>query len=401
MAGENAITIQTASDALKRFYLPGLIYQLNNANPVLSVIERDSESVAGDKAYFALRYGRQGGIAARTETGLLPQPNSRKTKQAATDTKNIFARIQISDKSMKASRSSRASFLNLLEADLEDCLVDAKDQLSRMVYGDGSGKLAACTAQTAVTTLVVSSVQYLSEGMLISIIDNANVVKVGTDTTTGAAIGGGAREILVVDDVANSIGISGAAVTTLTSDSIVVNGAANLEITGFGQVFTPDNTLYGVNRAQNKWFNPVVLPTVGAISEVVLQKGTDEVDKKAGGRVNFYATTHGVRRAYQNLLVQYKRFVEPMKLTGGWEVLSYNSQPFVADKYAQAGTIYGLDLSTWKFLQMGDWDWLSDDGSVLNRVADKAIWEATMVKYGELICNKPRANFKMTGVTEA
>lgn len=114
------ITISSASEALKRFYLPGLIYQLNNANPVLAVMERDSTSVAGDKAYMALRYGRHGGIGNRADNGTLPTPNSRQTKQAVLDTKNLFARIQITDKTMRASRSSQGAFVDLLEADLAD-----------------------------------------------------------------------------------------------------------------------------------------------------------------------------------------------------------------------------------------------------------------------------------------
>jgi hypothetical protein len=384
------LNMTTASEALKRWYLPGLQYQLNNANPVLSVMERDSESVAGEKAYFALRYGRQGGIGARADNGTLPTPNSRKTKQAATDTKNIFARIQITDKTMKASRSNQGAFVNLLEADLDDALTDARDSLSRMVYGDGTGKLATCTAQTTVTTLVVSSVQYLTEGMLIDILDNTNTVKAGMV----------AREVTAVDDVANSITISGAAVTTLTTDYIVVNGSYNLELTGFGAVFTPDNTLYGVNRATNKWFNPQVMAAVGSISETKLQQATDDAERKAGGNLNFYATTYGVRRSYQNILIQYKRMVDPMKLVGGWEALSYNNKPLVADKYCPTGTLFGLDLTTWKMLQLGDWDWISEDGAVLSRVADKPIWEATLVKYAEMICNKPRGNVKLTGITE-
>lgn len=389
MAGETALTMQLASDALKRWYLPGLIYQLNNANPVLSVIERDSESVAGEKAYFALRYGRQGGVGARAENGLLPTPNSRKTKQAATDTKNIFARIQITDKTMKSSRSNRGAFVNLLEADLDDALVDAKDQLSRMLYGDGSGRLANCTAQTSVTTLTVSNVQYLVEGMLIDIMDTTNNVKIAS------------REITNVDDTANTVGISGTAVTTLTTDYLVVTGSYGLELTGFQSVFTPDNTIYGVNRVQNKWFNPSVMAIGGAISETKLQQATDDVEKKAGGQINFYATSYGVRRGYQSLLMGLKRFVDPVKLEAGFEVLTYNGKPFTADKYCQASTLYGLDLSTWKMVQLGDWDWLAEDGAVLSRVADKAVWEATLVKYAELICNKPRGNVKMTGISES
>lgn len=273
--------------------------------------------------------------------------------------------------------------------DLEDALTDAKDQLSRMVYGDGTGKLATCTVQTTVTNLVVSSVQYLSEGMLIDIMDNANAVKVS------------GREITVVDDATNTITISGAAVSTLGTDSIVVSGSYGLELTGFGAVFTPGNTLYGVNRAQNRWFDPQVMNIAGAISETKLQQATDDAERKAGGNINFYATTYGVRRAYQNLLMGHKRFIEPMKLEAGFEVLTYNNKPFTSDKYAPAGTIFALDLSTWKMLQLGDWDWISEDGAVLSRVADKPIWEATLVKYAELICNKPRGNVKMTGITES
>lgn len=60
-------------------------------------------------------YGRHGGIGNRSDDGNLPTPRSRQTKQAKWETKNLFAQIQISDKTMRASRGDGA-FASLLEA---------------------------------------------------------------------------------------------------------------------------------------------------------------------------------------------------------------------------------------------------------------------------------------------
>jgi hypothetical protein len=73
---------------------------------------------------------------------------------------------------MKASRSRDGAFVSLLEAELEDAQTDAKDQMSRQCFGDGTGKLATLTAVTAVTTVGVSNAQYLYEGMLVDVLSN-------------------------------------------------------------------------------------------------------------------------------------------------------------------------------------------------------------------------------------
>jgi len=384
------LNMASASEALKLFYLPGLQYQLNTANPILSVIERDSTSVVGSEIRMALRYGRNGGVGNRADDGILPSPNSRKTKQAKWDTKNIFARIQVSDKTMKASRSKDGAFISLLEADLEDAQADAKDNMARQCFGDGTGTLTVCKANgTATNTILVNDVLYLAEGMIVDF------------TTSGGVVNTSAREILSVDDVANSITISGSAITTGATDLVVVSGSYGLELTGMKAVFTPDNTLYGINRANNKWFNPQIQSAVGSISEVAIQKQIDETERKAGGKTNFLMSSYGVRRAYQNLMLAQKRITDVMKLEGGYEAISYNGIPFVVDKYCPSGSLYGLDLTTWKLYHIEDWSWLDSDGSVLNRVSNQAVWEATLVRYSDIGCSKPKGNFQMTGITES
>ena len=48
------LNMQAAEQALKTVYLPALRYQLNVANPILAVVERDSESVVGAEAFELL-----------------------------------------------------------------------------------------------------------------------------------------------------------------------------------------------------------------------------------------------------------------------------------------------------------------------------------------------------------
>lgn len=381
------LNMTAASEALKINYLPALRYQLNTANPILAVIDRNSESVVGSEIRMALRYGRQGGVGNRAEDGILPIPNSRKTKQAKFDTKNLFARIQISDKTMKASRSRDGAFVSLLEAELEDAQNDAKDSMARQVFGDGTGKLATFAAVTGVATVGVSNTLYFVEGMFIDVMSVAGVVKQTQ------------LEVIAVDDIANAITLS-APVTTLGTDFAVVFGNYNQEMTGFGSIFATDNTIYGINRATSKWFNPTVRGTVGAISEVGIQKMIDDVDRKAGGKTNFLLSSYGVRRAYQDLLLATKRTTDVMKLKGGYEALSFNGMPFSVDKYAPNGTLYGLDLTTFALYHIEDWTWLQEDGAVLNRVADRPVWEASLVRYCDIGCSKPKGSFMMSGITE-
>ena len=385
----SALNMQAAQEALKLFYLPGLQYQLNNSNALLAIMDRDQKSVVGSEIRMALRYGRHGGIGNRADDGDLPTPRSRQTKQAKWETKNHFAHIQISDKTMRASRGDGA-FVSLLEADLEDAMADAKDDLERQLFGNNRGAMATCGATTTSNDVVVDSTKFFAEGQIVDIVA----------ASTGVAVASG-REILEVDPTASTITISGAAVSTTSANIVVRAGNYGLELTGLDQIFTPDNTLYGIDRSQNKWFNPTTIGSVGTISEVAIQEAIDEADRKAGGKVNIMAASYGVRRAYQELLLATKRTTDVMKLKGGYSALLYNDTPITVSKYAPEGVLYGLDMSTFKLYHIMDYNWLDEDGAILSRVPNKAVWSAILARYMDLGMSKPAGSFKMSGITEA
>ena len=69
------VTLQTADNALKSFYLDAVTDALNmKVNPLLAKIQRTSNNVVGKDVRKAVRLGINGGIGAGTETGDLPTP---------------------------------------------------------------------------------------------------------------------------------------------------------------------------------------------------------------------------------------------------------------------------------------------------------------------------------------
>jgi len=378
--------LQIASEALKSFYLPGLRYQMNDkASVFIAQIEKNSDSVVGSEIVMALRYGRQGGVGNRPDDGDLPTPNSRKTKQAKWETKNFFARFMITEKLIQASRSNQGAFTSMLETEIADCETDAKLELSRQAMGDGIGVLATITGAASNKTIPVDSTMFLAEGMLIDIYNGDNLINEEV-------------EIIAVDDEEKKVTLSDVG-TVADGYKLYVSGNKDMELTGLEAVFNAP-TLYGIDRSIYPWFKASKKNVNGEISEVAIQEAIDEAERKAGASINFLLCSFGVRRAYLNLMLAQKQFVNTLELKGGWKALSFNGIPLVADKFVKNGKLYCLDLSNWAMHQMSDFDWLDRDGAILSRVSNKAAYEATLFKFCDLGCDKPKGQYELSGITE-
>lgn len=392
------MTIATISDAFKNFYLDEVRDMIDYEScPLYKEIEKNGMEVDGDTIKMAVKYGSSGGIGAGTEVGTLPTPNARKIKQVSYSVKNQFARLQISIKAMKASESKKAAFVKLMEMYMEDLTKDAKKYYGRQLHTGNSGKIATCTAEGPVTTLTLTStgstkdtVKFFEEGMLIDICASDGTVKV-----TG-------REVTSVDRAAGKITISGAGVTNLATDIIVVSGAYGCELTGFADVFQTTGSLYGLDRSTYKFYAPIITNVAGEIDEIILQNAIDDAED-TGSEINYLIGSKGVVRGYQNYMIASKRNTNITRLKGGYEVLDYNGMPLVKDKYTQYGCLFGLNKADWKLHEMTQWEWMgSDDNAdgILSRVANKPVYEATLYKFGDLGCRKPGGQFKLYGITE-
>ena len=385
------ITIETVADAFKTFYKPVIVDQMNTrVNPFMAQIEKNGEEVYGSTIKMAMRYGVNGGVGNRAEDGDLPSPNSRKYKQAEYETKNIFGTLRITEKSIRASSNSAGAFVKLLETELEGLTTDAKLNFGRQLYGNGIGKLAVPENEAGTTkTLTVDSVQYLTEGQVCDIVASAD----GTPVITDA-------EIVSVDRATNTVTFSKNVTATKATDIIVINGSYGKELTGLATIFSTTGTLYGIDKATNKWIIPTIYTNVGIISDIKLKKGLHQASIIADSDPDFILTSHGVERSYYEYLETTKRNVNVMQLKGGYKAISFDGIPFVSDKFCPAETLNMLKKDDFVLHQMGDWDFLDRDGSIFKQTANKAAWDAVLVKYGDIGCRKPIGQVQLTGVTE-
>ncbi len=391
-----AVNLTNADSALKSFYLDAVTEQLNKkVNPFLAAIKHSTENVYGKEIRTFTTFGINGGIGAGTEDGNLPEAGGNLYAQMVTSLKNLYGNIEISDKAIRASENNSGAFVSLLNAEMEGLVKSSAFNFGRMLYGDGTGILAETTGDVVDGAIYLTDVSGIFEGMTVEFTDPFGDPLV--DITT--------RKVVAVDRKNKTIKVDGTKVTedmVCAETLVVVQGSYNKEITGLKAIFSNSSTLYGLERSKNPWLIPYVKEEVGAISENVIQTALDDIENDAGSSVNFIVCSFGVRRALQELLSANRRNIDTMELAGGFRAMSYNGIPIVADRFCPEGTMYLLNTEDFTLHQLCDWQWMEgDDGRVLKQLPGKPVYSATLVKYADLVCARPRGQGMLTGITEA
>ena len=172
---------------------------------------------------------------------------------------------------------------------------------------------------------------------------------------------------------------------------IYVQNSKGFEITGLGAIFDDSAaTLYGLTKANYPWLKPYTSTTETEISDSLIQGAVDYLEEASGSNINFISCASDVRRAYQEYLGAYRRNIDVMELAGGYKAITYNGIPVVADRFVADGTMYLLNTNDFVLHQLCDWKWLEgEDGRVLKQNAGFPTYSATLVKYADLICDRP------------
>lgn len=392
------VTLSTADNALKEVYLGVVSNQLNtNINPLLAKINQTTSDVWGKEIRKLAPFGINGGIGAGTEDGNLPTSAGNNYAQFVLPLKNLYGKIEISDKAIRASEHSESSFVNLLNEEMEGLVKASAFNFGRMLYGDGSGTLATIKTNTT-STITVDSVKNLIEGMVIDIVSSAgSVAKAGARIT---AINRKTKVVtLSVTDLVNEAYKTGGYI-------ICVQGSYGNELTGLGAIFKTTGTLYGLSKSTYNWLVPTIRDISDDgdnydISENDMQVVIDELDENYNSQVDFIVCSAGVKRNYQGYLSSYRSNINIMELAGGFKAISYNGIPVVSDRFAPANTMYLLQTGEFNLHQLCDWKWLEgEDGRVIKQNLGKPTYQATLVKYADIICNKPSGQAKITGIAE-
>ncbi len=388
------VTLTTANNALKEVYVGVVANQLNiNANPLLAQIKRSNKDIWGKEIVKMTTYGINGGVGAGEEAGELPVATGNNYAQIRASLKNLYGQLEISDKAIKSSSNNIGAFVDLLAYEMEGLVKASSFNLGRMLYGDGTGKVATISAvDTASKTVTCDSVRNIIEGMILN--------AYAGDTKKNTSV----IKVTYVDRVNNKFTFDGtiyAGDELAESQVLYVQGSKGLEISGLGKIFSEtEDTLYGLSKADNAWLKPYQTATTEKeISDILMQEALDFLEENVGSNINFIATSSKVRRAYQEYLGAYRRNVEIMELNGGFKTLSHNGIPVVADRFVADDEMFMLNTNDFTLHELDDWKWIEgEDGSVLRQNPGHATYSATLVKYAELVCDRPAGQAKIRGI---
>lgn len=390
----------SAFDAvLKEIYLGPVRDQLNHSTILMTRLEKNSDDVdyGGKRAVVPLHVGRNSGIGARGENDTLPRAGRQAYKDAIYQCAYNYAIIQVPGPTIKASRTNKYAFVRAVESELEGAVRDLKDEMNVQLWGNGTGVIATVNGDPLAQEVTVSNPgnMYFQTDMLIDFVDPSSTIpgdarseatqlrvveKSGTDKiilleTAPTAIADGDYIARHGNYHRVMMGISG-----IVSD---VNPGAGLTV---GQI---DRSSVGNGFWKGKVFDNG--GTARALDLDLMQQCFD-AGEEDGGSVSLILSSYAVRRRYLSLLKEDNRFVNTMKLDGGFDAIEYNGKPMVVDRHCPPGSLWFLDEKTLAMYRMSDFDWMDDDGSVLSRVDGVDAYSAVLYHYGTLGCSACNRN---------
>jgi len=416
-------TLSTVDAILKDDYKEYLD-NLNSANFILSQIEKRKDTVQGRIARHAVHLGRSSGVGARAENGTLPTAGNQAFATVPVPVRYVYGRIQLSGPTIKQAVSDRGAFIDALDAEMEGIKNDAMKDVNRQLWGTSNGVIATCGTTSASVTVVLASTTGTT-ALRQLFFDGGMVVDIGTVASPTSVAS--ARTVSAVDETNKTITISGATVTTSSSNFVFRAGAGGassntgapgdgqIELTGLQTIVDDTAVLHTINpSSQPKWKSYVNSNsgTNRSITETLITGSIMKTLTNSGKKPSLLVSAEGVNLAISNLLLSLKRNMEQTNLKGGYAGIQFYS-PSVSGKGDEAPTaiyadfdcpnnkLYGINPDVLVYHQVGDgFQFMDLDGAVMNRKPDTDAYEATLYAYGELACKQRNAHFVIKDITE-
>jgi len=401
------ITIESAESALRNIYLDVVVNDINTkTNPFLTMIGKNTKNVAGREIKCNIRYGDNGNVAAGHEDGDLPVSTNSKYAEISVPLKNLYGTFQITDKAIRASQNNAGAFANLLAGEMQNLVSTAQASLNEMLYGNGQTVVAYTTRHnfgsgSRTFRIPLRFVESLKAGDKISFYtpNNVKLPVIGSE--------------VIVESIDEASGdctyLGGMPAATKEERLYIVKSdyeGDKLVLNGVDSLFLQDGNIYNLDTAVHKGIKPFLSALEIAEGEYAPVVTEDDVltfldgyeEHCQGNPADIILTHPMMRKAIFENLKEFRSNIDVTEMAGGFKGFSFNGIPMYADVKCKGGTLYALNSDSFGMHQLCDWTWLSgDDGSILKQIDGKATYNATLVKYADLICEKPFLQGKMTG----
>ncbi len=386
-------TLTNFDKVLKLDYLGPIRDQINNTTILMQRLEKNEEDVGGKEAIVPLHIGRNSGVGARPDGGVLPSAGHQAYDNAKFRCAFNYARIQVSGPTIAASRVNKYAFVKAVDSEIQGAVKDMKDDINRQLHSDGTGALCLVNGDPGTSNTYFDAdtpgTMYLQKGMRIQLVDPASTTPGDFRENVGTKI-----------VVAKTSPVRCTVDTSFHADAADIDidvreGNYKLEMMGLKGIVSGDGVVGGINRSTSGneyWKAQVLSNNVTRKLTLDLMQQAWDLAEEDGGEISLIMTSRTQRRKYLALVKADGRYVNNLKMDGGWEALEYNGKPLVVDRHCLPGRIYFLDESTLAIYRMSDINWMDKDGAILSRVSGADAYEAVLYLYATMGCSACNRN---------
>jgi len=397
--------ITTLSELFKRIYDPMIAEQQNLIAKTWNEFSDGDDELGGEGWFFENKMGgNQEGIGARGERGTLPSAGHQRWKQGVITEKYIYATFELTGPVIERAKTRLRAFASARTDEMRSLTKDLLKDMNRMFYGDGTGKLAAATGasggSSGAYTIPIDSWLYVRVNMLIDVWDASN-----PDTANVTA--GKITAITPATDGTATITIDSTSITAVAAGDVVIRNAAAEddgagdrtahEMTGIQQIVddgTIAATFENISRSAYPLFKGHVLDNGGtdrSLSEDLIQRTRDLVERASGGPPDWCRSNTGQRRKYFDLVKPDKRY-SGLSLDGGYQRLEYNGLEITIDIDCPFGMMLFLRKDSIKKYILRRLGILDQDGLTIRKKSGQDVWEGVIGTYMNLGSKMPNHN---------
>ena len=381
----------------------------NSANVLEGRIKKSNDFV-GKQMNIETQLSFAGGYGAK----LLPQGNPSLVEQAVITAKKHYSRVFVDREGLKAASSSKGAFQTYLAFPVKKTVEDYMRNMSRILFGDGSGVLARGAGATNVTGAGSTASPYVvvmrASDWNIANVEEKSIVQIVTglaagDNSGGAAEGGDSvtnlltivavnkatRAISLVGTSSHLAGLVAGPSPLATTTGLVPQRSYNAEAQGLsGVLMKTSGTLYGLT-VQRRWQATQVDAGASGIVVDMMNDVMLQVEQSFGEAPNMIICNYNQYRKILAQLEDQKRYNLPNKNVKGhlgFSGVEYmgpsGSVGIFVDRFCPEDKIFFLnDKHIHRYHRPGGAEWFQDDKTVFLRTVDEDVLEARYGAYME------------------
>ncbi len=391
-----------ALDAIfKEVYEEGVAEGVNNKNPLRDLIKSERVPFKGLEIVKLMHTTRNVSPMFVGEDSAFATAGQQGYARFAIDQKKLMSRLRMTWEVMQDSTSTEGAFISARKSEMQYLIDDMARRDEYALNSDGRGVLALVDESNpdGDATLELDAPggitndnfgnRFVSTGMFVAFVNPANgairtqaaaslkVTATNSDGTDITLSGSG----LVGTDVANSDYMVQAAAST-TTDIL----DTSYEHAWWGLMALVDDGTYranyfGVQRSLIPATSAYVTASTGALSTDLIQRVSDVVDQKLGGKVGIILCHHSTRRLVIQLTDGDRRYMgaslakpDPATVAFKQGDVPFGDVPVRALRDFPLDVMMFLDVNNMglKEYVSEPGKWVDEDGSVLRRVGSEA-----------------------------